>query len=109
MLDICRPSRSERNHYPVTHAPVTKAGPGDIAYLQENGVFDLPSEELGRELLQLYIRHIHTWYPIVDIASLLQNYVAGGRRKPSPLLMWSIFSLAAAVRDSISLDDIRAC
>ncbi|ETS76645.1 hypothetical protein PFICI_12032 [Pestalotiopsis fici W106-1] len=95
MLDICRPERLERNHFVVPYTAAKSTRPEDMSYLQNNGVFDLPPENLRCELLWHYVHYIHPMVPIVDLNNLLLDCAAGGPVKTSPLLLWSMFYVSA--------------
>lgn len=97
LLDICRPNRQGRNHFLVPLAARDTVRPEDMSYLRENHVFDLPSKDLQFELMWHYIRYIHPTCPVVDVTAFLQESAVEGEPTSSLILLWSMFSVSAAV------------
>ncbi|KAK7403706.1 hypothetical protein QQX98_010509 [Neonectria punicea] len=64
-----------------------------ILYLREDGVFDMPHGSACEMLLKAFLEWFHPCFPILDRAELVDMFKS---RTMSPLLAFSIFSVAAA-------------
>ena len=98
LLDICSPNRPARgNHFAVPRPRCNMPSEELLADLHAKQIFAFPPESLCEELIKCYFCCFHPFFPVVNPATFLEQYTEHGTSRMSPLLLWSMFSLAASV------------
>jgi hypothetical protein len=82
---------------PKTSIPLSAE---DREYLQHKGAFNLPRSDTCDTLLRAYFHHVHPICPVVDATTVLKSYPCGESNQCNLLLLWSMFFVAANVRQN---------
>lgn len=66
----------------------------ELECLKEVGAFASLPRDVSDELVRSYFQHVHSFLPVINAASFLNEYVKDGAQNVNPLLFWSM-ALAA--------------
>ncbi|OJJ08555.1 hypothetical protein ASPVEDRAFT_34698 [Aspergillus versicolor CBS 583.65] len=68
----------------------------DVQYLDENGVFTFPDEELRNELLTTFVINVYPYMPLLDLEEFLQAIAINNGSSPLSLLLFHAVMFASA-------------
>lgn len=74
--------------------------------MQFKGVFNMPRKETCDALLRAYFHHVHPIVPVIDATTLPHLFPSGDSQQCNLILLWSIFYVAANVRNPFPLREI---
>ena len=68
----------------------------------------LPSNDVQLALIDAFFTHVWPLFPVIDLDDFHRSYFTDdASRSTSPLLLWSIFFVAANASPSLRLDHLR--
>ncbi|KAK5036637.1 hypothetical protein LTS07_002364 [Exophiala sideris] len=95
VYELCHPAPAQEA-VPYLPSPASKSSwkASELECLREAGAFASLPRDVSDKLVRSYFQHVHSFLPVVDAASFLNEYVKTGTQNINPLLFWSM-ALAA--------------
>ena len=84
---------------PYTQPPPPHLEADELQYLSAIGAFDAPENSIIKELLNAYIQHVHSFFPVLDLRVFLDAVLLASGRRVSLLLFHSVLAAGLAFVD----------